>query len=175
MPPDICFAEKKKSEFIIEQRILSGIEITISDNQNVLSVDRLQVEQTVRHVLQKMNVSKAEVSLALVDDEVMRKLNEKYLQDATPTDVISFDLGDTDASQINKLDCEVIVNAQCALRVTREHTGNPQAELNLYIVHGLLHHLGYNDQTKKQAKTMHEMENQLLEELGFGNVFGGTG
>lgn len=154
---------------------MSGIEIAISDNQNVLSVDHVQLEQTVRHVLQKMNVNEAEVSLALFDDALMLQLNEKYLQKSSPTDVISFDLSDPDPSQKNKLDCEVVVNVQCALRVTREHTDDPQAELNLYIVHGLLHQLGYNDQTEEQAKKMHKMENQLLEELGFGNVFGGTG
>ena len=117
----------------------------------------------------------ASVSLAIVDDGKISKLKEQYFGIAEVTDVISFDLRDNIKGEPEFPDCEIVVNAQCAVREASRRDGDPQAELNLYVVHGLLHQLGYDDQTEQQAEIMHKKEDQLLEELGFGTVYGGTG
>ena len=151
---------------------MSEIKIEISNNQNTLEIDLQQLQQTVKHVLNNMNVTDALVSIAVVDDDAIKGLKEKYFVEPVVTDVISFDLSENDC---DKLDCEVVVNAQLAQSVAGDRDNDPLAELNLYVVHGLLHQLGYDDQQEDQAKIMHEREDQLLEELGFGNVFGGNG
>lgn len=156
---------------------MSGIEIEICDNQDALAIDRGQLVQTVKYVLQQMSVSKAQISLAIVDDATIRELKEKYFGVSEVTDVISFDLRDQNRQEPNGLqktvDCDIVVNAQIAVRTARQQGGDPLAELNLYVVHGLLHQLGYDDQTDRHAEIMHKKEDQLLEELGFGKVFGG--
>ena len=156
---------------------MSGIEIEICDNQNALAIDRAQLIRTVKYVLQQMSVREAQISLAIVDDTTIRELKEKYFGVSEVTDVISFDLREKDRQKPNDLeeivDCDIVVNAQVAVRTARQQGTDPLAELNLYVVHGLLHHLGYDDQTDRNAEIMHKKEDQLLEELGFGKVFGG--
>ena len=71
----------------------------------------------------------------------------------------------------SSLDCEVVVNAERAAAVGGSRSGGALAELNLYVVHGLLHQLGYDDQTPDQAEIMHKKEDELLVELGFGEVY----
>ena len=179
---------------------LSEIEISISDNQDILEIDQTKLRRTVEYVLGQIRGNEsvgesesargnestdgnessagsatAAVSLAIVDDGKISKLKEQYFGAAEVTDVISFDLRDNTKGGREFPDCEIVVNAQCAAREASRRNVDPQAELNLYVVHGLLHQLGYDDQTEQQAKIMHKKEDQLLEELGFGTVYGGTG
>ena len=161
---------------------MGEIEISISDNQDALEIDREKLIRTAEYVLEQIcgNESLAEgesaaVSLAIVDDEAISKIKERYFGAAEVTDVISFDLRDNTKGEQELPDCEIVVNAQCAVREAGRQGVDQQAELNLYVVHGLLHQLGYDDQTERQSKIMHKKEDQLLEELGFGKVYGGTG
>ena len=146
--------------------------IEISDEQKILSVDKSQLRRTVEHVLRDMKVSKWSVSLAILEDAGIERLKEAYFGRREVTDVISFDFRE---GKEGKLECEIVVNTECAVRVAGERSGDPHAELNLYVVHGLLHQLGYNDQELRDSQIMHEKEDELLDELGFGKVFGGTG
>jgi len=152
---------------------LSKINIEISNNQKVLTIDPRQLHQTVRLVLRRLDCNKALVSLAVVDNDTMGRLREKYLGNPELTDVLSFDLRDRTCAgdDKNTLDCEVVVNAERARQVARAHNADPLAELNLYVVHGLLHQLGYDDRNLRQARIMHEKEDQFLQELGFGKVY----
>ena len=161
---------------------MSEIEIGRSDNQDALEVDQEKIRRTVEYVLGQIRrnessagTASATVSLAIVDDEAISKIKEQYFGVAEITDVISFDLRDNTKGEQEFPDCEIVVNAQCAVREAGRRGGDPQAELNLYVVHGLLHQLGYDDQTQRQSDIMHKKEDQLLEELGFGKVYGGTG
>jgi len=159
--------------------ILSAITIDINNCQDVLPVDDEQLRKTVEYVLRSQEVTgRAIVSLAIVDDETIKRLKEEYFQISQVSDVVSFDLRDDGSISGSaedgpaELDCEVVVNAQRALAVARQYATSPDGELNLYVVHGLLHQLGFDDKEPQQGRAMHEKENQLLEGLGFGSVFG---
>jgi probable rRNA maturation factor len=147
--------------------------IEIANEQQNVIIDMEQLQETVKHVLQTCNVEKGTISIAVVDDAAMRALKQRYYGKAEATDVLSFDLQEETSNPQSEqvLDCEVVVNAQRAQQASQETNQNAQAELNLYVVHGLLHQLGYNDQESRQAKIMHQKEDQLLEELGFGPVY----
>ncbi len=154
-------------------------EIEISDNQRYVAVDKQQLLRTVRYVLESMGVKQACVSVALVDNETIVPLKERYYGKAVVTDVLSFNLADGLADIDGRLDCEIIVNPQLASQRVKQlgqkdddnFDTDVAAELNLYVVHGLLHQLGYDDTDDKQAAAMHTREDELLEQLGFGRVF----
>jgi len=152
---------------------VADIEIEISNNQNHLPIDTKQLFRTVRYVLRQHSVEQAEVSLAIVDDDAICEIKNRYYDSPEATDVLSFDLRDQ-AERVGglvMLDCEVIVNAERAIAVAKNHNIDPEAELNLYIVHGLLHLLGYDDKTLAQARKMHQREDHFLEKLNFGRVY----
>jgi probable rRNA maturation factor len=152
---------------------MSDIDIQISDRQQALDVNENCLRRTIEQVLDRLEVPGAVVSVAIVDDTAISELTHKYFGRSEATDVLSFDLRDETRDTVGdgRLDCEVIVNGARALQVARAQDRDPQAELHLYVVHGLLHQLGYDDQSDAQAQKMHAEEDRLLQELGFGKVF----
>ena len=58
------------------------------------------------------------------------------------------------------------------VRVKRKVGHSAEAEIALYITHGLLHNLGFDDASEQQAEEMHRMEDEILQQAGFGTVFG---
>jgi probable rRNA maturation factor len=115
-----------------------------------------------------------EIGLAIVDDGHIRELNGRFLNRKATTDCLSFDLSDQDAAQSPKRNVrafEIIVNGEMAARqaALRGHPG--EAELALYVTHGLLHQLGFDDATDDDARTMHDAEDEILQQLGYGIVY----
>ena len=158
-----------KTEYQMDQ-----IKIDVTDKSALaqLQVDTQLLRQTTSHLLRHYRINRAMVSVAIVDDETMKSLNKRYLGQSESTDVISFDLrSETDDQNETQLDCEVIVNAERALNVTQENERSAEAEMLLYLIHGLLHQLGYDDKTNEQADRMHRKEDEFLSELGFGCVY----
>jgi len=151
---------------------VKNIQTDITNKQNTLEIHDKIIQHTVAHVLNAESVNHANVSIVVVDDNLMAELNQRFHQANGTTDVLSFDLADSDTQDDNDaLDCEIIINADRAKQVANDANGQPLAELHLYLVHGLLHQLGYDDQHENDAQRMHLREDQLLNQLGFGDVF----
>jgi len=112
--------------------------------------------------------TKYEISIAIVDDSEIRKLNKKFLNSKAATDCLSFDLSD-DEKGLKIFD--LVVNGEMAVRQANLRGHSSEAELALYITHGLLHNLGFDDSAQKQARKMHETEDEILQEFGYGMVY----
>jgi probable rRNA maturation factor len=109
-----------------------------------------------------------EVSIAIVDDNDIRQFNREFLNSEAPTDCISFDLSD-DKGGAKVFD--LIVNGEMAVRQANLRGHSSEAELALYVTHGLLHNLGFDDSTTSRARKMHETEDEILQEFGYGIVY----
>jgi len=111
-----------------------------------------------------------QISVAVVDDAEIRELNTRFLDHETTTDCLSFDL--SDAGEKSRI-FELVVNGEMAVRQGGLRGHSSEAELALYIVHGLLHNLGFDDSTPGLARKMHETEDEILREIGYGSVYNG--
>jgi probable rRNA maturation factor len=101
------------------------------------------------------------MSVAILSDPEIRDVNRQYLQHDYETDVISFDLSDDDSF----LDGELVISADTARRMAEEVGWGPEAELLLYAIHGMLHVLGYEDDTAEGRDDMRRMESYYLKEF----------
>ena len=146
----------------------SEYDIQISVEADLFPIEPARLRTLVQNILLQFEILQASVDIAVVDDSAMMDIHEKYLGTPKITDVISFDLSDD--QQANRC-FEIIVNAQEASRQAEQRSHAPQAELALYIVHGLLHNLGHDDATVEQAERMHRMEDQILLQNGCGQVY----
>jgi len=124
----------------------------------------------VRAVCRRRAVSKAVVDVAIIGDQPMRRLNRRFTGRRGATDCLSFDLSDAQDPSDKRV-FEIVVNGERALREAKARGHGPEAELALYVTHGLLHHLGFDDSTPAKARRMHRMEDQILQELGYGVVY----
>ncbi len=146
------------------------IVIQITNNFAGIDAPPSKIKKLVRAVLDRFGLSKATVSIAIVDDAEIRKLNSRFLNRKANTDCLSFDLSDTQGPQSPRL-FELIVNGEMAVRQANLRGHSSQAELALYITHGLLHNLGFDDSTDSKARKMHDMEDNILQQLGYGFVY----
>jgi probable rRNA maturation factor len=147
----------------MKQPTAAAIEITIqiADEQTCLPLDRRLLRRAVRRVLRDAGVRKARISVAVVDDETIARLNWRYLRHRGPADVLSFPLGQRDG-----LEGEVIVGAQAALRAAPRYGWPPHDELLLYVIHGTLHLVGHDDGSPAPRAEMQKRETAVLEKLG---------
>ena len=132
---------------------------TISSTQRTLRVPRSQIASLVDAVARAEDVLLDHVDVVVVSAEQIARVNRRHLSHRGPTDVISFDLsGDEDAGVVAQL----VVCADLAVREGPKHGHRPQRELLLYVVHGLLHVMGYDDATDALAAIMRCRQEQLL-------------
>ncbi|MDO8662654.1 MAG: rRNA maturation RNase YbeY [Candidatus Omnitrophota bacterium] len=101
-------------------------------------------------------MSKGEITVSFVDDKLIAKLNTKYLKENEPTDVLSFNL--SNSQKPKEILGDIIVSADTARRNSRIYKTSPAYELNLYALHGCLHLLGYDDNNLKNKKIIREKE-----------------
>jgi probable rRNA maturation factor len=109
-----------------------------------------------------------EIRVKLVRDPDMIRAHERSHNDPSTTDVITYDLRDSDT---DPLDTDLIVCVDEAKRRSDE-LGHPiEHELTLYCVHGALHCLGYNDLDPESHTRMHAREDELLSKIGLGPIY----
>ena len=137
------------------------IAVQIANRQAHIPLDRRLLRRAVAKVLCEADVRRAQISVAAVDDETITQLNWRYLHHRGPADVLSFLLDDSDG-----LEGEVIVGAETAVRFAAGYGWSPHDELLLYVVHGMLHLVGYDDRTPRQRTEMQRKEKEVLAELG---------
>jgi probable rRNA maturation factor len=113
-----------------------------------------------------------EVRAAVVSDGEMAAAHEKFCGIPGTTDVLTFDES-PEASGV--LDVDILVCLDEARRQGQALGHPPERELLLYIVHGVLHCLGYDDHDEASAEAMHRREDELLEQAGIGATFAPRG
>lgn len=136
--------------------------IAIGTQVRSCPIDRTLVRRAIRMILQGAGIETAEISVAIANDAMIARLHEQYLGDPDPTDVLSFLLEKED----RHLEGEIVASAETAARWAKRIGWTPENELLLYIVHGTLHLVGYDDQTPAERRKMRLMERAVFKELG---------
>ena len=104
----------------------------------------------------------AKASVALVDKQTIKKLNNLYRGMNQATDVLSFSEREAEKFPGDEDLGEVIICYSSALKQAREHGHSVIKEIKILLAHGLVHLLGYDHRTKKEAKAMMELEKKIL-------------
>jgi probable rRNA maturation factor len=146
------------------------ITVRITRHFRAVSIETARLRTLVKAVCERFEVREAVVSIGIVNDAEMAEFNMRFLQHEGTTDCLSFDLSDSAAPEDARL-FDLIVNAELAAREAARRGHSADAEMALYVTHGLLHNLGFNDATPAQAKRMHRMEDEILQHLGYGLVY----
>ena len=139
-----------------------SIKIEIHDTQELVSFD-LEVVLDCARVALPLCLSEAikgspltiidSLEVSIVSDADISKIHEKFMDDSSPTDVITFDYG------------EIISSADTALRASNDRGMSVEKELALYIIHGMLHLAGYRDGTSEEFNQITELQKKILAEI----------
>jgi probable rRNA maturation factor len=145
------------------------IRVSIACPQEIVVPPYAQLREVGRVVLEGEGVTEAKISLALVDDVTIHGINKRFLDHDEPTDVITFPLG---GAGTKKLEGELVIGVEVAMRQAEERGHAVDAELCLYTIHGLLHLCGYNDKKPKDAAAMRAKERHYLKLLKLPEIAG---
>ena len=146
------------------------ISVQIATECEEVDADLCGLEQLAKAVCNRFDPGNVNVSIAIVDDEQFRRLNKQFRKRDTISDCLSFDLSDNRKADSPRF-FELVLNGQQAVREALRRGHPVKAELALYLTHGLLHNLGFDDATASQAEIMHTTEDKILEESGYGRVY----
>ena len=138
--------------------------ISVVDEQKDLSINASTVEDTIKSFLQLAECECDEVTVHFVDTPTICQLHADFFDDPTTTDCISFPMDGEDEMGYKVLG-EVFVCPQTAIDYVAQHGGDPYLETTLYMIHGLLHLLGYDDIEEQDAKEMRKQEAVHLDHL----------
>jgi probable rRNA maturation factor len=125
--------------------------VLISDRQ-IRPLDEDGLRTLARDALRGEGIERAELSVSFVEAAEMAELHERFMDEPGPTDVLSFPLDDMDEAEgresVRLLGDVVVAPSEAE----RNNPGDPEAELRLLLVHGILHLLGY-DHEEEDART----------------------
>lgn len=176
-------------------------EIAVTDETGCTPHHTRELQRAVAATLRRHRTRSARISLLVVSDQTMAGLNQRFLNHRGSTDVLAFDLRDEHAeplastcaddrkpeaardagrlrtpppmtrAAIPEVDAEIVMSLDTALRQAHRRGHGISAELALYAVHATLHLLGYDDNNEESAAEMHELEDDILTELGIGPIY----
>lgn len=137
----------KRINFNKIKKYLKNISVLISSEKNP-------------HKIQ--NLSSKKTSILFCSNKIIKKLNKKFFNRRAATDVIVFPLDDTfDSDYLG----EIIISVEEAVKAGKKYGNTWQKEMILYLIHGILHLLGYDDIQTKRRKIMGEKQEKILSEL----------
>jgi probable rRNA maturation factor len=133
------------------------LRILISNRQE-RPVDEEGLRAIARDTMRGEGIERAELSVSFVEQDEIAGLHERFMDEPGPTDVLSFPLDDVDEAEerggVRLLGDVVVAPAEAA----RNNPGDPEAELRLLLVHGILHLLGYDHEDAGARTRMWERQ-----------------
>jgi probable rRNA maturation factor len=161
-----------------------AVEVFVADEQSSRPVQPSRWMGLAQAVLSAEDVTgDAELSVLFVEEDDIAQLNERFLGEAGPTDVLAFAIDEEpvdsgrspdsggsgpgwvppEASDVPSLLGDVVICPAVAWRNAPEHAGSYEDELALLVVHGILHLLGMDHADEEEAVAMERRERELLD------------
>ncbi len=143
--------------------------LQIFDEQEDLSIDPTSILPVVESVLHLEDLHTDELAIYFVSEPAICSLHERYFQDPSSTDCISFPMDGRDEVKPHTLG-EIFISPKAAIEFTKSSNHPPYREVTLYVVHGLLHLLGYDDIEEEDEKKMRKAEKMHMDALLANNL-----
>jgi len=124
------------------------------------------IREWLSQIVRKHKKSISEINVVFCSDDYLLKLNEEYLGHDTFTDIITFDFSSSgfagELVEANTISGDIFISVDRMKENAKLFHVEQSAETHRLIVHGVLHLLGYKDDTPKNKKIMTEQEETAL-------------
>ena len=138
--------------------------VSVLNHQDRVPANRRRIGAAARKILKVLGYEGYELTVVLVDDPEITRLNRQYFRRNRPTNVISFPMMDgTAVSGRAKLLGDIVISAETAERDAAEVGKKTGDELLFLLTHGILHLVGYDhEKTRKERMEMEAKEQELF-------------
>jgi len=139
------------------------MKITIKNLQTKLPVHPARIKKIILNILKDEKVKESGwINVCFVDDTLIKKYNAKFHKTKGSTDVLAFNLSDK-KNKKKILLADIMISTDTAIKQAKSFKTTADYELSLYVAHGILHILGYNDHTENQKKLMRKKESRYVD------------
>lgn len=121
-----------------------------------IKINKSKLKKFLKEKIKELNIAIKEINVVLTDDDYIRKLNRDYRGIDSPTDVLSFSMGE------DKVWGDIYISLDTAKRQAEENDSDLEREIKFLAIHGLLHLIGYNDEDEEGYHRMMELTEKLL-------------
>ncbi len=147
---------------------MAGYQIEILAEASCRDLSEIKIKRTAQKILKALGWKKAALSIWLVNDRKMSRLNWRYMRHKGPTDILSFSQLEGKSlptqEQIPFLG-DLIISLDTTARQAKEYGNNFFYEFSFYLCHGILHLMGWQDNTAKAAKRMERKQTVILKKI----------
>ena len=143
------------------------MEILIEDKQNHYRIDYQEIRKKAKRILGALECREGELSILIVDDEEIARLNEAYLNRSKPTNVLAFPMRQGAFKELNpNLLGDVVISLDTAAREAEGAAVSLETRFDELLIHGILHLFGFDhEKTEESASAMETKESELLKLL----------
>ncbi len=142
------------------------MEVWVTNLQNKIAVETSFIRDVVMKALRLHGYREPpDVSVALVDDAYIQVLNREYRGVDQPTDVLAFPMVPEDSFESEPALGDIVISLERARDQARQFKHPLRREVALLAVHGVLHLLGYEDETEAGASAMWSKQKALLDRI----------
>ena len=127
-----------------------------------------KVSSIIKHILESEGVRNGKITLIFGSDELLSDLKKKYFNKNHLTDVIAFRFNENDESD---LEGEIYISLPRSVENAVKFNEPLNRELGRLLVHGGLHLMGYEDESKNDKKAMTEKENKYLDQIDWKSLY----
>ncbi|MDD5128308.1 MAG: rRNA maturation RNase YbeY [Candidatus Omnitrophica bacterium] len=137
------------------------VRITINNLQNKLPIPEAGIKSLVHRILKGEKVKRTSyINICFTDNKLIKKLNARFLNTPGTTDVIAFNLSSRTSAALL---ADIAISTESAISNSRSFKTSPAKELLLYVAHGILHVLGFDDHTITQTRLMRKKEREYVD------------
>ena len=120
--------------------------------------NKIKISNILDTIIKNENCSFSVVNIILENDEFLRNLKKIYFNQDVYTDVISFNLEDSEAP----IEGEIYISLPRIIANAKKYRNSLNNEFKRIVIHGLLHLVGYNDLTNSDKKQMTSLEDKYI-------------
>ncbi len=145
---------------------IATMAVAVSSRRRVRGIRAADVSRAANRLLELLGVD-AELSVLLVGDPEMQRLNREYRGKDAPTDVLAFALREGEAAPLHPdILGDVVISLDTAARQAQVRGATVDDEVRVLLTHGVLHLLGYDhERSPRDARAMFRKQRQLLTQL----------
>ena len=122
------------------------------------NLNKIKVHYLVKSLSTELTFNLLNLEINFISEKSILDINKRYLKHNYTTDIITFKY----SSEAKLIDGEIFISIDDALVNSKKYKVSLSDELVRLVIHGVLHLLGYDDQTSSDKKIMKRLENKLL-------------
>ncbi|MDP4114968.1 MAG: rRNA maturation RNase YbeY [Bacteroidota bacterium] len=130
-----------------------------------IKLNKNNIHKIVQNLSKELNFAISSLNIIFISEYEIEKINNSFLKHNFSTDVITFNYFDN-----KELDGEIIISVDDAGYYAEKYKVPLSLELTRLVIHGILHMLGYDDQTATDKKIMKSLENRYVKKFGNFNL-----